>query len=83
MKFRQHRGGLDESMSTLIEIHSKEELIIHCKKAFPYLCNIDEDHLSIKKYCDKPDERIGWDKTFIVILQDQGPLGFTDSMQFI
>jgi hypothetical protein len=65
MKFREHRGSLEESMKTIINVESLNDI----QKLFP-----DSKKIEIKKYCY--DDRINWD-TFIVT-DENGVLGFTN-----
>jgi hypothetical protein len=80
MKFRAHRGGLAESMATVIEVQTRAELekyIVDTSAPFERQLRslIAENGLYVRPY--GYDERIGWD-THIVILQGYGVLGFTD-----
>jgi hypothetical protein len=84
MKFRQHRGGLQESMATVVEVADKTALIgflrtifDHWHKELPaeHFPRIDHDTVHIKPY--EYDERIQWD-THIVLIDHYGPIGFTD-----
>lgn len=74
--FRKHRGSLDESMKTCIEVHSFDDLykIIH-EEISPYK-EINRRDVSIKYYCN--DYRINWPNTHIVIIDGFGVIGFTD-----
>lgn len=76
MKFREHRGGLAESMETTIELEDRAALIAHCRALLDqwYFSFRDED-LSVEPY--GRDERIGWD-THIVTIKGYGVMGFTD-----
>lgn len=67
MKYRPHRGTLDESMNEAIEVEDFIEL--------SEILNIDIKDMSTKYYCY--DDRIDWD-TFLLIVKDFGPLGWTD-----
>lgn len=77
MKFREHRGQLAESMKTLIELPDKRALINHARLALePY--GFDVTEIVVHLYLDKPDERIGWDKTWLITIPGYGVFGFTD-----
>ena len=79
MKFREHRGGLTESMETTVDLPDYPALIAHLRKlAQPWqtMPPIDATTVYIKHY--GYDKRIGWD-THIVMLDGYGALGFTDS----
>jgi hypothetical protein len=75
--FRFHRGSLEDSLSTLTEIKSMEDLRT--------LINLELNHnfgtLGVDIYMDHPDKRIGigWERTFIVTA-DGKPVGFTNGM---
>lgn len=78
-RFRFHRGGLADSMETVITLNSKEELL---KEVIAFYGDtlppgtVTMDKLIIGEYVY--DQRVGWD-THIVIVQGIGPVGFTDS----
>lgn len=63
MKVRFHKGGLAESMATVFEPLSYEDLLGHIRALYD---NIDTETIVCKLYSDAPDTRIGWDKTFII-----------------
>jgi hypothetical protein len=63
MKVRFHKGGLAESMATVFEPLSYEDLLGHIRALYD---NIDLETIVCKLYSDAPDTRIGWDKTFII-----------------
>jgi len=63
MKVRFHKGGLAESMATVFEPLSYEDLLGHIRALYN---NIDTETIVCKLYSDAPDTRIGWDKTFII-----------------
>ena len=58
-------------MDTCLEVANKTDLA-------KYL-GVGEANLTIKLYCDTPDTRIGWAKTYLVILQGFGPVGMCDA----
>jgi hypothetical protein len=76
IRYRDHRGSLDDSMATIIELADRAALIAHLRSIY------DQKHfgewpdaaVKVKPYCY--DERIDWD-TYIVTLND-GAVGFTD-----
>lgn len=73
--YREHRGSLDDSMQTVIEVKSKAELREHILKVDDWASKAGK--LTIKKYGTKPfDERIGWD-TYIV-MWNTTVMGFTN-----
>ncbi len=69
MRFRFHRGGLEESLKTTIEINSIEEL----KSKIGNPTNIEFQHCGM-------DARINWD-TYYVIADDK-IIGMSDSNKF-
>jgi hypothetical protein len=80
VKFREHRGGLAESMQTVVEVEDFNALLDHLHKlAEPWQPNVppmNADTVHVEPY-GGVDERIGWD-TYIVTLKGYGVLGFTD-----
>lgn len=80
MVFREHRGGLAESMETQIELHDRHELICHLKDLLSIWADItvrDED-VKVRPY--RPDHRIGWETNCIVTLEGYGVVGWTDTL---
>jgi len=75
MKLRQHRGGLEESMATTIEIEPTMEALLAAVRASMSPLSVADDSLSVKPYGF--DKRINWD-THIVEIQGFGVYGFTD-----
>lgn len=81
MKFREHRGSLDDAMKTCVEIPDGPALLAHCRKLFeswPGVPLINPKSLVVEPYHMMRDERIGWPMTYIVWLKGYGVLGFTD-----
>lgn len=80
IKFREHRGGLAESMRTQCLVHSLDELretVILRLAPWEAVIEklIDRHGLKVAPY--GYDERTGWD-THIVTLEGYGVIGFTD-----
>lgn len=75
-KFRFHRGGLAESIATMTEIASSDELIaLISERIGPDLpAEFDSSHLQITAYMLSPDPRIGWAETYAVQIR-----GFVDN----
>ncbi len=73
IKYRDHRGSLAESMETVQEFETGEDLVDYLKKdsSFPVFIHLVE----IKHYCF--DKRINWE-THIVTVKGFGVMGFTD-----
>lgn len=74
--YRSHRGTLEESMKTVCEVNSKQELANHISEEFGLFINPND--LTVRWYC--ADNRIGWGKCYIVTLPDFGVLGFTNDI---
>lgn len=75
-KFRENRASLEESIKTIVEVSSREELINHIRKLQEQLgVEIDGKDVSIEYYGF--DTRLGWE-THIVTDKDRAVLGFTD-----
>lgn len=75
MKFRFHRGSLQDSLATTIEVNSLEELCEILKSSHSELNPESLAKLVSKHYCF--DDRIGWD-TWIVTIEGYGVLGFAN-----
>ncbi len=79
MQFRQQRGDLEESMGTLVTLKDRDALFAHCQSILAHTGRVFErSTLKIERY-GGPDARIGWEKTFIVLIDGWGPVGFSDS----
>ncbi len=79
MKFREHRGGLEDSMATTVEIDGMDGLLSHIRKLaepWPTFPPVTSQTVHIEPY-GGVDQRTGWD-THIVTLDGYGVLGFTD-----
>jgi hypothetical protein len=80
MKFREHRGGLAESMITMVEVPDVPSLIAHIRQLLSrYVFEFPDDAVHIRLYLDTVDKRIGWKKTYIVTIDKYGVIGWTDS----
>jgi len=78
MKFREQRGGLAESMETLIELPDRASLVSHCQKLLASSQFVfDPTKLKVEPYGGE-DSRIGWKSTHIVTIEKYGVIGFTD-----
>lgn len=69
MKFRFHRGGLEESMKTVVEVKSIVDLarILDCPS------KIEFEHIGM-------DDRINWDTYYVIA--DNMIVGMSDSNKF-
>jgi hypothetical protein len=74
VRFREQRGGLEESMRTVVTLKDRAELVSHLRKVLAPLPVAAKD-VKVRHYCY--DDRIGW-STFIVCVGD-GVAGFTDA----
>jgi hypothetical protein len=72
MKFREHRGTLAESMATVVEVVSIDELLAHLGPIVAPV-PLTAERLYIAHYAIDP--RIGWD-TYIVCITGYGVAGF-------
>lgn len=80
MKFREHRGGLADSMATMVELPNRAALIDHLcalARSWPTFPLITSETVHIEFF--GWDNRIDWEKTYIVTLDGYGVLGFTNS----
>jgi hypothetical protein len=79
MKYRDHRGGLAESLETMVDLPAtRAALIAHLATTWPFSCGLALDDLTIERYHESGDERIGWKEVWIVALPGFGVIGFTD-----
>jgi hypothetical protein len=79
MKFREHRGQLEDSLETMVELADNDALWAHIRNLLrPY--DFEVTMISTILYLDKPDERIGWPETYIVKVAGYGVIGFTDEI---
>lgn len=67
MKYRDHRGGLDDSMATMVEIQPTLAALAHHLK-------VPANSIRVESYVY--DDRIKWDTH--IVLVDGRPRGFTD-----
>lgn len=76
MRYREHRGGLEESVRTTVEVDTKRDLLKLVNSIFWE--NFTEDQLKIRKYTENGDPRIGWVKLSIVSIEDFGVVGWLE-----
>lgn len=78
-RFRQHRALLSEAMETACVLRSREELVALAKEEFRRfgVTVVDKD-VKVEMYDREPDDRIGWDCTYIVTVRGHGVFGFSD-----
>ena len=81
VRYRPHRGRLDESLAEMVEIEgTRAALIDQIRKElerWPSFRDFPDDALHVDHYCEG-DPRIGWDQVWIVTLDGYGVLGFCD-----
>ncbi len=82
-KYRDHRELLVNSMSTVQEFLSRDDLIKYLQVSLDEYGpgKYDCSKVTVKKYGNGIDERIGWN-THIVHLEGFGVFGFTDGPVF-
>jgi len=76
-KFREHRGSLLDSMDTVREFKTKQDLVDHLQKKLDQFGRgkYDVSKMTVEPYVF--DHRIGWD-THLVHLAGYGVLGYTN-----
>ena len=77
IKFREHRGTLDDSMKTVIELRDRPQLIRHLRNLLPTSIEVTEATVTIKFYSGF-DSRIEWRETYMVQIRNFGVAGFID-----
>lgn len=74
-KFREHRGSLDESMKTVVELPDRAALLAHINTFLePWGEKVEDSQLQVTKHCY--DSRIEWDTH--IVTGPNGVLGFTN-----
>jgi hypothetical protein len=69
MKYRPHRGTLDEAMAAVVELPDRAALIAHLAADLrPWGYVVEDIDVQVEPYCF--DDRIGWD-TFLVTLRNK------------
>jgi hypothetical protein len=76
MQFREHRGGLAESMATAFEFHTLEQLLRHIGAVRPDIV-VSGSIVTAKPY-GGDDDCIGWKNVHIVTADKGGVIGFID-----
>jgi len=75
-KYRDHKGSLTESMGTVQEFDTKNDLIYYLRGSLKkFGVEFSNESVQIKPYIY--DERINWN-THIVIIGGYGITGYTD-----
>ena len=83
MKFREHRGGLRESMRTCVELEpTLTALRAHLVRLSERGYWFDGNTADVQEYFNMPDDRTAWPQTCIVIVTwrmgGRMPIGYTD-----
>lgn len=77
-KFREHRGMLDESMKTVVEIADADALFLHLVALGGYYGKLDFKEIVTHPYGGL-DTRIGWNTWMVCDGREGGPdVGFSD-----
>lgn len=69
MRFREHRGGLAESMETMQEFDDPYLLLVHLRKQFKECSEFESHPYGANKTLEigGTDDRIGWTNLHIVM----------------
>jgi hypothetical protein len=78
IKYRDHRGGLSESMETAREFETMDQVREHVAKSlYPFYVDVTKENFHSKFYCDE-DKRIGWSPVCLVTIDGFGVVGWAD-----
>lgn len=79
--YRPHRGTIEEAMREVVEVNDLPQLVRHMRRGVERWYPTDkmptEANTKVEEYYHKRDERIGWEQTWIVLV-DGNAWGFTD-----
>lgn len=81
-RFREHRGSLDDSMSTekVLTSNSMDALVSYVKDILKtYPLDVDRSKVLVESY-SKDERNKGWSNTYIVSVKYYGVVGFTNYM---
>lgn len=79
MLFREHRGGLQESMKTVVDLQDRAGLIEYIRKLLDgWGVTVTDDTVDLVKYNDHGDARIGWDELYVVTIKWFGVIGWAN-----
>lgn len=73
LKFRWQRGSLDDSMQTVVDFESFDDLV-NILRSNGFLRDCQASDIAVKQYTY--DERIGWDTH--IVTYNGSAVGFTD-----
>lgn len=81
IKFREHRGGLAESLDTTVTIEDRQDLIKHIQLLVkPWDIEVVPQSIHVQYYGNE-QRAAGWNNMHIVTIDGHGVIGFTD--QFV
>lgn len=79
--YRPHKGCLEDSMRGLVEVNDMAQLVRAMRRGLESWYPKDElpteERTTIEEYYPHRDERIGWEKTYLVCV-DGRAWGFTN-----
>jgi hypothetical protein len=76
MKFREHKGGLEDSMATVVELKDRDELNWHIAKLLaPWDRIVLPTMIHAEAYGYDP--RVDW-VTWLITVDGYGVVGYTD-----
>lgn len=82
IQLREHRGGLEDSMQTLVLVADRDELVRYCLNVLDmWVINppFTAKDVHIVEYSPYADHRIGWKRTSLVLIDKWGVFGMTDA----
>lgn len=79
MKFREHRGGLEDSMKTVREFNTEEEFTSFIGDLAARDVSDGSERVAVDIHYYGYDARIDWD-SYIVSVPGFGVIGFTNGM---
>jgi hypothetical protein len=84
MLFREHRGGLSESLETQVRLTDRTSLVAHVSRMLdPFGFRYGDRAKPLKvEYYGKHNRSTNWKETWIVTLPGYGVLGFTNAPCF-
>lgn len=79
IKYRDHRGGLAESMETAQEFQTMDQVREYVTKSlYPLGVDVTKENFHSEFYCEE-DKRIGWKPVCIVTIDGFGVAGWSDA----
>lgn len=77
VRFRSHRGGLEESLKTTVELNTLKELVDHLNEALFGMARMDNITFKrLEPLSDLQIERGHWQR--YMVLMDGRPVGVSD-----